>query len=132
MVNTEILSQAAKAFGLDTETLEFISNSCNEVYKFSKGNTTYFLRLSEKPLEFENRIKAEAHFVQYLAYNGVRVSIPIHTLDGELTTVCRNHEKTYIATVFESAPGKFFDSDPELWDRPYFIHGVKLWGSCIG
>ncbi|WP_454190846.1 phosphotransferase enzyme family protein [Paenibacillus sp. Marseille-Q7038] len=128
MVDIEILSQASTPFGIDKETLEFIGNSCNEVYKCSWGNKTYFLRLSDKPLEFEDCIKAEAHFVRYLADNGVRVSIPIHTLDGELTTVCRNHEKTYIATVFEGAPGKLFDSDPELWGPSLF----QTWGETMG
>lgn len=128
MVNTEILSQAAKSFEFDIELLEFISNSCNEVYKFSKGNKTYFLRLSGKPLEFENNIKAEVHLVRYLAESGVRVSLPIHNLEGELTTVCSDHEKCYIATVFEGAPGKFFDRDPELWG-PSLFH---TWGETMG
>lgn len=128
MVSTEILSQAAKSFGFDIATLKFISNSCNEVYRFSKGNTIYFLRLSEKPLEFENNIKAEVHWIRYLVESGVHVSLPIQTLEGELTTVCSDHENCFIATVFEGAPGKFFDSDPELWGSSLF----NTWGETMG
>lgn len=128
MISNKILSQAATSFGFDMSTLQFISNSTNVVYRFSKDTTTYFLRLSEKPVEFENNIKAEVHWVRYMAENGVRVSLPIQTVEGKLTAVCNDHEKYFIATVFEKAPGKFFDSDPQLWRTSLF----NTWGETMG
>ncbi len=128
MVSPEVLSQAAKSFGFDTEALQYIGKSCNVVYKFIKGNKTYYLRFSEKPVEFEIEIQAEVHWVRYLAENGVRVALPIHTLEGELTTVCNDLEKYFIVTVFEEAPGHFFDSDPKLWG-PNLFHS---WGETMG
>lgn len=130
MVSNKIQSQAAKSFGFDPGTLTFVSNSCNEVYRFHKGNRTFFLRLSEKPAEFEMNIKAEVHWVRYLAESGVRVALPVETIEGELTAICHDHEneKCFIATVFEEAPGKFFDSDPVLWGPSLF----KTWGETMG
>lgn len=128
LVSTEILSQAANSFRFDIETLKFISNSCNEVYRFNKDNKAYFLRLSEKPIEFVSNIKAEVHWVRYLVESGVRASLPIQNGEGELTAVCNDQEKCYIATVFEGAPGKFFDSDPQLWGPGLF----NTWGETMG
>ncbi|MEK4117321.1 phosphotransferase [Paenibacillus sp. FSL W8-0919] len=128
MVSNEILSQAAGAFGFDMHSLEFVSNSTNEVYKYIKGNKSYFLRLSEKPVEYEMMIQSEVHWVRYLAENGVRASLPIQTLEGSLTTSCRDHEKCFIAVVFEGAFGKFFNESPKLWGPHLFYR----WGSTMG
>ncbi|MEK4273634.1 phosphotransferase enzyme family protein [Paenibacillus sp. FSL R7-0026] len=128
MVGNEILSQAADSFGFDTNTLKFVSNSCNEVYRFNKGHKEYFLRLSEKPVEFELNIKAEVHWVRYLVERGIHASLPIQTIEGELTAVCKHYEKCYIATAFEGASGIFFDNDPQLWGQSLF----KTWGETMG
>lgn len=128
MVSNEILIQAANSFGFDIDSLKFISNSCNEVYRFNKGNKDYFLRLAEKPVEFEINIKAEVHWVRYLVERGVCASLPIETKEGELTAVCIDQGNCFIATVFEGAPGKFFDSDPRLWGPGLF----NTWGETMG
>lgn len=133
MVSNEILSQAAGAFGFDMHSLEFVSNSTNEVYKYIKGNKSYFLRLSEKPVEYEMMIQSEVHWVRYLAENGVRASLPIQTLEGSLTTSCRDHEKCFIAVVFEGAFGKFFNESPKLWGPHYRcknLEGACSWTCC--
>lgn len=128
LVNQDILSQAVIAFGINPTSLEFVSNSTNEVYKYINNNQMYYLRLSEKSIEYEMSIQAEVHWVRFLAMNGIRVSLPLLTVEGNLTAVCRDHEKCYIATVFEGVSGKFFDSDPQAWDSPLF----KRWGATMG
>lgn len=132
MVGNEILSQAADSFGFDTNTLKFVSNSCNEVYRFNKGHKEYFLRLSEKPVEFELNIKAEVHWVRYLVERGIHASLPIQTIEGELTAVCKHYEKCYIATAFEGASGIFSITIRNYGDRACLKHGAKQWGQCIG
>lgn len=47
MVSKDLLAKAAESFGFEVETLVFISNSCNEVYRFTKNNnSSYFWWLS--------------------------------------------------------------------------------------
>ncbi|MDR6726341.1 Ser/Thr protein kinase RdoA (MazF antagonist) [Paenibacillus amylolyticus] len=128
LVNQHILSQAAIAFGMNPTSLEFVSNSTNEVYRYIKDNQIYYLRLSEKSIEYEMSIQAEVHWVRFLAMNGVRVSIPVSTIEGSMTAVCSDDEKCYIATAFEGASGKFFDSDIQAWNSPLF----KRWGATMG
>lgn len=129
MVSQELLVQAADSFGFDVKTLVFISDSCNEVYRFTLHNQPYILRLSAKPHAYNAQIKAEVDWVCYLAQNGVRASLPVHTSDGQLTAVCRHQEQCFIATAFHMAPGRFFDkSNPQLWGPPIF----RKWGEAMG
>lgn len=46
MVSKELLGRAAESFGFEVDTLVFLSNSCNEVYQFSKNNQLCILRLT--------------------------------------------------------------------------------------
>ena len=128
MVSRELLARAAESFEFEADTLVFISNSCNEVYRFTKKDVQYILRLSEKPLYYVDNIKAEVHWVRYLAENGVRTSLPITTRDGQLTAVYNEKDRWYIATAFEMASGIFFDSDPQVWGQSLF----NKWGEMMG
>ena len=56
---------------------------------------------------YETSIQAEVHWVRYLVSKGVRASLPILTVEGKLTAVCRDQEKCYVAAVFEGATGYF-------------------------
>lgn len=129
MANQETLLSAAQSFDFDVNSLAFISNSCNEVYKFSMDNQDYILRLSKKPLEYVEKVKAEVEWVYYLVQNGLRASLPIRTLDHELTAVYKEDDKWIIATAFQMAEGRFFDKDdPHLWGPAIF----KKWGETMG
>lgn len=128
LVSNEILSQASRAFDFDIHSIKFVSNSTNEVYKYIKDSKAYFLRLSPKPVEYEMTIQAEVQWVRYLVENGVRTSLPIQTIEGNMTKVCIDREECFIAVVFEGVPGKFFDSEPELWGSGLF----SKWGATMG
>lgn len=129
MVTSEILSKAAVSFEFDVNTLQFISNSTNEVYRFTKNNESFILRLSEKPFAYAETIKAEVDWVSYLVQNGIRASLPIRTINNQLSAVYEENEKTYVATAFDMAPGRFFDkADPLLWGSSIF----RQWGETMG
>lgn len=109
LVSNEILSQASRAFDFDIHSIQFVSNSTNEVYKYIKDSRAYFLRLSPKPVEYEKTIQAEVQWVRYLAENGVRTSLPIQTIEGNMTKVC-------------------IDREPKLWGSGLF----SKWGATMG
>lgn len=129
MVSPEILNKAAASFGFDTSSLVFISNSTNEVFRFAKNDESFILRITEKSHAYVGKIKAEVDWVNYLVQNGVRASLPIRTIDNQLTAVYEEDEKCFIATAFHMAPGRFFDkNDPKLWGTSIF----KQWGEIMG
>lgn len=127
-VSRELLARAAASFDFNEDSLTFISNSCNEVYRFTKNDLPYILRISEKSEEYIDHINAEVHWVRYLVEQGVRASLPITTTDGQLTATYYENEKCYIATSFKMAPGVFFDKDPQLWGPTLFYN----WGESMG
>ncbi|OPA73802.1 hypothetical protein BVG16_27375 [Paenibacillus selenitireducens] len=129
MVSQDQLKSAAASFQFDADTLVFISNSCNEVYRFTKNHQNYILRFSEKPLEFVGKIKAEVDWVSYLAQHSVGVSLPIETINHQLTDVFSVGDKWYIATAFHMAPGEVFNTtNPRLWGPDIF----RKWGETMG
>lgn len=129
MVSQDLLKRAAASFQFDVETLVFLSNSCNVVYRFSRNNQPYILRLSEKPFAYSEKIKAEVDWMYYLAKHGVRASLPIKTIDDQLTAVYSEKNKWFIATAFHMAPGVGHDNNnPQLWGPELF----NKWGETMG
>ncbi|MBJ9987507.1 phosphotransferase enzyme family protein [Paenibacillus sp. S28] len=129
MVTADILSKAAASFDFDVNTLEFVSHSTNEVYRFSKNNEYYFLRISAKPLAYAEKIHAELEWVHDLVHHGVNASMPILTKDQQLTAVYEEDGQCFIAAVFCMAPGKFFDKgNPHLWGTDIY----HAWGETMG
>lgn len=129
MASKELLAKVAGSFGFEVDTLAFISSSCNEVYRFTKNNQPYILRLSEKPSAYVDKIKAEVDWVYYLAQNGVHTSLPIKTTDQQLVAVFREQEQCFIVTAFHMASGRFFDKNNlHLWGPAIF----NKWGETMG
>lgn len=128
MVSQDILKLAADRFQFDAASAVFISNSCNEVYKFTRQDQSYILRLSEKPAEYADNIKAEMEWVHYLAQHGVSVSLPVLSQDQQMLEIYQENEKCYIATAFQMAPGRIIHKTDPLWGRELF----QKWGEVMG
>lgn len=129
MVSQTLLAKAADSFQFHPNTLVFISNSCNEVYRFARNNEFYILRLSEKPSLYADKIKAEVDWISYLVEHGVQASMPIKTRDNKLVAIYDEEGKFFIATAFHMAVGVSFDkNDPQLWGPAIFTK----WGETMG
>lgn len=129
MASSKLLLKAAESFEFHVGTLVFLSNSTNEVYRFTKDNLSYILRLSQRSHEYVPKIRAEVDWVYYLVKNGVRASLPIQTCNNELTAIFCDDDKWYIATAFHEAAGRFFDKHNEqLWGPKIF----RNWGETMG
>ena len=74
MANPEIINKAAASFAFDVDSLVFISHSTNEVFRFSRNNQNFILRLTEKPHAYAGNIQAEVDWICYLVQNGVRAA----------------------------------------------------------
>ncbi|MBT2292815.1 hypothetical protein J7E73_27535 [Paenibacillus albidus] len=120
MVSQELLVKAAESFGFKVETLVFVSNSCNEVYRFYKNNQSYILRLSEEPSAYVEKIKA------------VHTSLPIQASDQQFIAVYKEQEQCFIATAFHMASGQFFDKNNlQLWGPSIFNKWIRLFSTPI-
>ncbi|MDT3426002.1 Ser/Thr protein kinase RdoA (MazF antagonist) [Paenibacillus forsythiae] len=129
MASEAVLKRASEAFQFDWRTLILISSSTNEVYRFTRNNQPYILRLSQRPSAYLEKIKAELEWISYLADNGVHVSLPIKSYDGQLTVICNESDQSIIAASFEMAAGRFFEKDqPHMWGTAIF----HKWGETMG
>jgi Ser/Thr protein kinase RdoA (MazF antagonist) len=129
MVSDNLLTFAADIYGFKKESLNFISDSTNQIYSFIKNEKRYILRFSERPVETLRQTKAEMDWLYYLAKNGISVSLPLGSEDNELVTAKYDEGKSFIISAFEALPGKFWDrNNPRLWNEKIFYN----WGKVTG
>ena len=129
MVSDNLLTFAANNYGFDKGSLHFISESTNQIYSFQKAGKWYILRFSERPAEQICQTRAEMDWLYYLAKNDIGVSLPLPANNNELVISTEDEGKSYIISVFEALPGKFWNkNDPALWNEKIFYN----WGKVMG
>jgi len=129
MVSGNLQEFAAMIYGFDMKTLNFISESTNQVYCFEKDGKTYALRFSNRSAEDIHDINAEMDWLYYLAQNNVSVGLPLKLENGGLTVLAKDNGEDYILTAFEFVPGTYWDkNDPNKWNEKIFYN----WGKTMG
>ncbi|MDF2684839.1 MAG: YerI protein [Clostridia bacterium] len=128
MVSEELLKLAANAYDFNTDTLNYISGSTNEIYSFSKEDKGYILRFAKKPVECINQTIAEMDWIYYLSSNKINASLPLKT-NGKLAMSAKDNNEHFIITAFERANGIFWDkNDKNRWNSTVFFN----WGKVMG
>ncbi|MCL2545574.1 MAG: phosphotransferase [Oscillospiraceae bacterium] len=126
MVSDNLLEFAAKNYGFDKATLQFVSDSTNQIYAFQKDGQYYILRFSNGSF---NETKAEMEWLFYLAQNHIGVGLPLKTIHGELVTSTHENGKDFIISSFKVVAGMPFDKNNlEKWNEKIFFN----WGKVMG
>jgi len=129
MVSENLLVFASKNYGFDKSTLNFVSDSTNQIYTFQKDGKHYFLRFSNRPVEKINETEAEMEWLYYLAKNNVGVALPLKSEGGNLVISTQDDGGHYIITSFEALDGEFWDkNNPVKWNEKIFYN----WGKVMG
>lgn len=132
--NQHVLGRAAALFGTTKgDLLQFGSyEGCiNLVYEYERDGIPMILRISyQKPTE---QIQAELHFVNYLADNGVRVSKPVASREGNLVEAMHADGIDFVIVSFVKGKGMRVPDNGYRYrdDAPieeYFIN----WGQALG
>jgi Ser/Thr protein kinase RdoA (MazF antagonist) len=71
MISDSLLEFSAERYGFVKTTLNFISDSTNQIYLFQKDSKDYILRFSNRPVDKINETKAEMEWLYYLAKNNI-------------------------------------------------------------
>jgi Ser/Thr protein kinase RdoA (MazF antagonist) len=82
-----VLNSASDLFGIGKDGLSLFGSyegCANLVYGYEHEGQSRILRISFRPDRTAELIHAELHFLNYLAENGVRVSRPVPSQNGEL------------------------------------------------
>ena len=104
----EILDTASRLFGTKKERLNVFPDyegCANLVYEYECDGTPLILRISFRPDRNTEQIQSELHFIHYLAENGVRVSKPIFSQNGNLLEVVRTSGIPFHVVSFVKGKG---------------------------
>lgn len=107
----EIISNAAKRFGLDTEKIKSLDGFENYVCESTRSGRPYVLRISHSARRSADQVRAELDWVNYLAEHGASVCVPMRSNDGSLVETFESGEQTLCAVVFEKAEGRYIKRD---------------------
>ena len=104
----KVLGTAARLFGGAQDRLNKFADyegCANLVYQYERDGRPLILRISfrsERPVE---QIQAELHFVNYLADNGVRVSRPLPSQNGNLVETIQADGIPFVVVSFVKGRG---------------------------
>jgi len=101
----KIQKKAAKLFGLDSDNIKSLDGFENFVCETTRGNEKYIIRISHSTHRDVNKIKAELHWVNYLAENGASVCVPLKSLNDSLVETLEVDGHQIFVVVFEKAKG---------------------------
>jgi Ser/Thr protein kinase RdoA (MazF antagonist) len=90
--DSEVLDEAARLFNTRKRDLRVFADyegAENLVYQYRANGKPLILRLTFNPERSTDQIHAELHFVGYLAEQGVRVSVPVRSREGNLVEIIR-------------------------------------------
>jgi len=132
----QVLGAAARLFGTSKDRLGKFDDSegcANLVYQYQRDDQPRILRLSYRPDRSVELIRAELHFVEYLAAGGVRVSRPAPSVNGNLVEVIPTAGISFIVVSFVKGRGM------RMPDNGYhYREGVPMqeyfqnWGQVLG
>jgi Ser/Thr protein kinase RdoA (MazF antagonist) len=81
-IEAEVISEAARAFGLDVDGLSFVRDVANIVYVDGVEPHTRFLRFTHRDDHAESQIHAEIEWLHFLVGEGLPVCRPLPARDG--------------------------------------------------
>jgi amicoumacin kinase len=113
-----------------TETLLKLTDGFqNDVFEFNDGQDTRILRVTSSTNRSKESIQSELDFIKNLSLNGIGVSIPINSIQGNYIEEISLQGVSYYLTTFSKAKGRLVNvSDPKEWNRGFF----QYWGSTMG
>jgi len=133
---THVLARAAVLFGTSKDHLgkfDDYEGCANLVYSYECEGQQRVLRISyraDRPVEC---IQAELHFVNYLAENGVRVSKPVTSMNGNLIEVIPSEGIPFIAVSFIKGRGmRMPDNSYRYREGVPIQEYFKNWGQVLG
>jgi Ser/Thr protein kinase RdoA (MazF antagonist) len=121
----ETVARAAALWGVDAGSLEFVSRSANAVYRFRTQGQVRYLRLVHRDLRDEAFLAAGVDWARHLAANGVWVSAPIASVNGNLIENTVQDKYVFLSTVRNGVAGAPLGND-------LGSDQLEAWGFSLG
>jgi Ser/Thr protein kinase RdoA (MazF antagonist) len=134
--NRGVLDIAAKSYGFHKDALKMIADyegAANLVYEYELFGKPMILRITYTSNRTIENIQAELHFINYLAEHGVRVSVPVPIINGELIESIHSQDIPFHLVSFVRGKGMRVPDNGYRYrmDAPieeYF----RNWGRVLG
>lgn len=132
----DVLGPAARLFGTSQDRLSKFDDyegCANLVYWYEYDGQPRVLRISYRPDRSVECVRAELHFVTYLAEGGVRVSRPVFSEGGNLVEVIYAAGIPFIAVSFVQGRGmRVPDNDYRYREGVPMQEYFQNWGQVLG
>ena len=102
----EHVVEGAARFGVSPEKLTFIGGFQNFIYSYNRDELKYILRFTPSTLRTREGLAAEIEWIRYLSENGLSVSDPVTSVDGEDFERIQGNMIDFYVTSFRHAPGR--------------------------
>jgi Ser/Thr protein kinase RdoA (MazF antagonist) len=134
IADRHVLDKAAALYGTSADHLRQYGSyeGCvNLVYDYARDGRPLILRISYlKPVD---QIRAELHFVNYLAQNGVGVSRPIPSLQGNLIETVDAEGICFVIVSFVKGKGmRVPDNGYRYRENAPIEEYFRNWGAMLG
>jgi len=134
--DSQVLEIAAARFGTHKDALRIFpeyEGAANLVYEYEIDKKPLILRISFTPERSFEQIQAELHFVNYLSENGVNVSKPVPSQNGNLVETIQAagipfHVVTFIKGQGMRVPDNGYRYRTDAPIEEYF----RNWGRILG
>lgn len=130
LLTPDLLADAARRFGAAIDHLELLGDFENYVYAVPLAGTPAVLRLTHVSHRSADEIRAELHWLAYLAECGAGVARPLRSARGARLEELPTAGGAFFAVAFARAPGETVTdaTAAELWNDALF----REWGRTVG
>lgn len=125
--NEDILGEAMQRFGIAEERIRELGGFESFIYEFTRGSSSYILRIGHASRRSENLVHGEVDWINYLARGGVSVARAVESARGNLVEPLDDgHGGQFLATAFAKAQGR------PPWEVGWSPELYQTYGRLIG
>lgn len=114
----EVISFAAKCYGVEYGDLVQAGQHQSLVYKASGKESNFFIRITHREHRSRSLISAEVDWLRYLDINNFKVATPIKSMHGNDYEVVKSEDEEFIVVAFTEAVGLGIGKQPWSEETP--------------
>jgi amicoumacin kinase len=123
----QISLATTKLWQAELNSIQYLSDSANLVFTFTISGKRLFLRFTSPLDRTLAQVEAELDFVRYLHRSGVRVSLPLGSVNGREVEIIQIGNEPLLASAFQEAEGEqFVFGARDLNEKEFRLRGQTL------
>ncbi len=125
----DVLTEAARIFNANPDTLKCLKKSKNSVYECEIENEKRILRILERPSANVDLVECEIDWIDYLTDRGVPAPIALPSINGKKVEIITRPNTSFIISCFTKVSGHNIDTRNDWdWNDDLF----QKWGQIMG